>query len=57
MTNELQTLLRDNQEVPLVYTLRMLREQPETVSYGEVELDDEPELVETLVSELEQLLN
>ena len=57
MNTELKTLLRDNQEVPLVYTLRMLREQPETISYGEVELDDEPELVKILISELEQLLN
>ena len=55
MTTELKTIIKDNQHLPLEYTLKMLKEQPECVGYKEgVWLDQEPELVEKLVAELDR---
>ena len=57
MTTELKALIKDNQELPLIWTLKMLKEQPETIGCGDLELEEEPELLAKLVAELEELLN
>jgi len=58
MTTELKTLIKDNQELPLSYTLKMLKEQPEIFTLGGVWLEEEePELLAKLITELEELLN